>query len=299
MRRGFVLATVLFALVLLSAVAAVAFFAALQEMRIGRNAAGDAAARGAAAAALATAVAAWDPVTHGALRPGDHATLAGVPGAGVEAWRLSEPLVLLRATVPAGAGGRGLEAVVRLTGLDLQPVAALRARSADALVASLVSGADQAPPGWRCPPADSAASLLLWPGAADSAFLRLGTMDWTALGAWVASRPLGTDSVHAVLVGGDSTLDGGRFVGILLVQGDLVLRGGAEVNGVLLVRGTLRFDLGGGAVHGVAIASQAVVAQSVAPYQVTVQYSACAAGLAAYRWGAPNADFVTRIWGVY
>ena len=66
-RRGFVLVAVLFALVLLTALASGGFFEALQELRIGRNVAQDVSLQAAAESGIAAALAAWDPRMNSAL----------------------------------------------------------------------------------------------------------------------------------------------------------------------------------------------------------------------------------------
>jgi hypothetical protein len=303
-RRGFVLAAVLFALVLLAALASLALFSALQEVRIGRNAAAQAALRGSAEAGIAEALAGWDPATMNGLRPGALARLPALAGpasgAVVEVRRLNEQLVLLRSGASDAVGARQVvQLVARLSGLEVRP-AAVRARSADAVIAAAASGADSPPSGWSCPAtADTAPGLVLEPGAGDSALFRFGAMDWNGLVARVSSLGTAQDSVRAVYVAGDSELVSGRFVGLLVVEGNLVLRGGVAVNGIVLVHGSLAFGAGGATVSGAVVASQVVALQSVNLSSGALSYSSCSTDLVALAWGYPKPLKNTPVWGVF
>ncbi|MFI5206899.1 MAG: hypothetical protein ACHQX4_02675 [Gemmatimonadales bacterium] len=302
--RGFVLIAVLFALVVLTALASGGFFEALQEMRIGRNASLDLVLQSAAESGIAAALAGWDPRASGALEPGAVLTLpgslpAGLTG-GVEARRLNDRLLLLRSEASDGLGTmRTVELIARLTGPELTR-SAVRARSVDAVTLGRADGSDRNPSSWSCPNASGAApGVVLEPGASDSSFFRFGSMDWEALVTWAKSVPAGGDSLQVVYQAGDTTLTGGHRVGTLVVDGDLVLRSGVEVVGLLIVRRALRIDGGGATVIGSVVASQVVVDQSVAPQEIALGYSSCSAGRAALSRALPAPLSGVPVWGVY
>jgi hypothetical protein len=303
-RRGFVLVAVLFALVLLTALASGEFFEALQELRIGRNAALDVTLQTAAESGIAAALAAWDPRASGALGSGTVLTLPGsVPAGmtgGVEARRLNDRLLLLRSRVSDGLGTtRTVELVARLVGPELRQ-AAVRARSVDAVTLARAEGTDRNPASWNCSSVSGAApGVVLEPGASDSSFFRFGAMDWATLAAWARAVPAGGDSLQVVYHSGDTTLAGGHWIGTLVVDGDLVLRAGADIAGLLLVRGTLRIEAGGAAVLGSVVASQVIASQSVASQDVVLGYSSCSATRAALSRALPTPLRGMPAWGVF
>lgn len=299
--RGFVLAAVVFALAMVAALTAGAFFAALQEARAGANAAALLRARGAAAAGIHTAFAAWPAALLDSLSPGATADLAAgtIGGASyvASARRAGPELFLLAATGtdPATGSERGMLAIARLKPLVPPVRAALRLRGdLDSDLASRIDGADHTPPGWICPSGSgdgsggggggggtSAPAVSFEPGADDSVFLRLGSMSWNALETWAAVTGGGGDSLPLRHVAGAYTLDAGRSRGTLLVDGDLTLRGGAEFVGILLVRGSLVFGPGGASVWGEGVAGNAHLLSGADAAVVRVVFSACAVDRAA------------------
>jgi hypothetical protein len=303
-RRGFVLVAVLFALVVLTALASGGFFEALQEMRIGRNAALDLVLQSAAESGIAAALATWDPRATGALRPGAALMLpgslpSGISG-GVAARRLNDRLLLLRSSASDAQGTmRTVELIARLEGPELTR-AAVRARSVDAVTLARADGTDRNPASWSCQNVSGAApGVVLEPGASDSSLFRFGSMDWTALTAWARAVPAGGDSLQVVYQAGDTTLAGGHWIGTLVVDGDLMLRSGVEVTGLLIVRGTLRIDVGGAVVLGSVVASQVIVNQSVAPQEVVLGYSSCSVVRAALSRAIPTPLRGVPEWGVF
>jgi hypothetical protein len=302
--RGFVLVGVLFALVLLAALASGACFEALQEMRIGRNAAEDLALRTAAESGIAAALAEWDPRETDGLGVGAVLRLPGAGAAGftggVEARRLSDRLILLRSGVTDAQGAtRVVELIARLAGPEFAR-AAVRARSADAVALARADGIDRNPAPWSCPAVfDTAPGVILEPGASDSSFFRFGSMDWAGLAAWARAVPIGGDSLPVVYQAAGTTLEGGRWTGTLIVDGDLVLRGGVELVGIAIVHGALRIEAGGAAVLGSVIASQVIVDQAVAPQHLTLGYSSCSVVRAALSRVAPTPLPGVPVWGVY
>jgi hypothetical protein len=124
-------------------------------------------------------------------------------------------------------------------------------------------------------------------------------MDWAALVSWARAVPAGGDSLQVVYQAGDTTLAGGHWIGTLVVEGDLVLRGGEIVLGLLIVRGTLRVGAGGAAVLGSVVASQVLVDKSVTPQEVALGYSACSATRAALSRAVPTPLPGVPAWGVF
>ena len=293
-RRGFVLAAVLFALVLLGALTATEFFAALQEHRAGTNAASLLRAQAAATTALADAIAGWDPARLDSVTVGSRAGIAvtAVPGttAVVEARRLSPSLFLLRATGTSGAASRAIAQVVRLRGFDFEPRAAVRVRSIDPAIQSRVSGVDGPPAGWNCAPVnDTITTVTLQSGASDSAFLRFGGRGWPEMVAWAMAAPAGGDSLGIQYWPHDLAIVGGGANGLLVVEGNLTLDGGAVVTGIVLVRGSLILRGTGGIVSGAVVASQVIAGAGYTPSGVVFRYSSCAVSAAAWARAWPEA----------
>ena len=302
-RRGFILMAVLFALVLLLALASAGFFAAWQEVRIGRNTAAQATLRGAATSGIALALANWDPAVLQGI--GVITTLPSNAPAGIlaslEVRQLNGRLVLFRSSASDSAGSsQSVLLVARLTGPEIVPSAALRARAIHPLARSRADGTDRTPPGWNCPaPSGAVSAAIVQPGASDSAFFQFGPMDWAALVTWARAVPPGGDSLGVAFAAQDTTLAGGRTLGLLVVGGDLVLRGGAEVVGAVLVRGRLLFEVGGAAVYGGVVASQVIVAQGVTPQSITLQWSSCSVVRTTLSRGVPIPVPGTPLFGVF
>lgn len=275
--RGFVLAAILVALVIASAVLGGALFYALQEERVGRNELAAARALAAAEGGAVRVVSGWSAAREGAVLPGESLSLAPALAAGegtaqVTLLALGETAALLRSEGedPTHTARRDVALLVRLLAPPVATPAALVAGQAVAAgIAGAVDGDDHAPQGWRCgPPAPARAVLAPWSGAWD---------DWDTLAAKAVAAARAPDaSVPAVLVDGDFTLMGGSGTGILLVTGDMRIDGGATLTGILLVRGTLTFTGSGGRIEG-AVRAGAVGADSVAVFsRPLIWWSSCA-----------------------
>ncbi len=171
------LAAALFALVVVAALSAAAFFAALEEVRLGRNSRMAEAAFDAAEAGLSRALAAGRDGGWGALTVGDSSTSSEALASGggrfdVTVLRLNGRLFFVRSTGadPSGGAQRVLGTVARLGEVDFGLPAALVAGGAVEIGAgSAVDGRDTDPPGWTgCPDAwrDTVAGLAV-PTASD------------------------------------------------------------------------------------------------------------------------------------
>ncbi|MGD0483638.1 MAG: hypothetical protein ABSB58_03175 [Gemmatimonadales bacterium] len=365
---GFALAAAVFALLILSALAAGAFYAAFEEVRIGRNSRAAESAFEAAEAGLSRATADGPPGGWGAMPVGDSAHFAGTLPSGTGRFsgaflRLNGQLFLVRSTGTdaAGEGQRTVAALARLDSAGVGLAAALVAGGRVVLGrGSLLDGRDTGPPAWSGCPAAGRPSLpgLALPGAgdlevaacgagcvageppvradpalADAVPLQVGGADWGAL-ARVAAKtyaaggqglvvvpspsqsgaacdPSAPDNwgeparppvvapcagyLPVILVTGNLTMAGGRGQGVLLVDGDLVLTGGAEFDGLVLVRGSLRAAGAGGRIRGGVVVAVTGGALAASLEGASITYSGCALA-AALRNAMPARLIPERSW---
>ena len=157
--RGFALAGAIFALVVIASLIAGAFFAARQEINIGRSSATYEKAFAAAETGLDYTVATWNTGTFNSLAVGDSQAASGtVPSSG-GSWtavvvRLNREVFLVRATGldPSGAAQRQLATLTRLQRLIMNVNAGLTTRGNLRLGgSSFIDGYDDAPDDWDCP----------------------------------------------------------------------------------------------------------------------------------------------------
>lgn len=284
--RGFTLATILFALLLLGAVVTGAYMAAYQSVRSGRLAQGETATRLAAAGALARAVSAWD-VTLDSLGVGNSAVRVTRAGAIVESLsvrRTSENIFALSASAHDTALGarRALLAFATALPIMVRPKALLRLRHPpSAGLTALADSADRAPAGWNCTHLrDTVTTVTVQSMTHDSVFFRFGTTwDWARLSGWIQSLPTGGDSLAWRFESSSATLNGERFTGVLVVDGDLILRQ-SELIGIVIVRGAIHLEWPGAAISGAIIADEIVHDSLVPSGNIRLQYSSCAVRLA-------------------
>jgi hypothetical protein len=157
--RGFALAGAVFALVIIASLIAGAFFAARQEMSIGRSSTTYTRAFGAAEAGMAAGVAQWNTGTFNALAVGGSTTLNGsVPNNGgtyaLTVSRLNDELFLLRSvgTDPTGGSQRQLASLTRLQRIAMDFNASLTTRGSLKIGgSSFIDGVDENPSSWSCP----------------------------------------------------------------------------------------------------------------------------------------------------
>jgi hypothetical protein len=365
---GFALAAAVFALLILSALAAGAFYAAFEEVRIGRNSRAAEAAFEAAEAGLGRAAADGPPGGWGAMPVGDSSLFTGALPAGTGRFsgaylRLSGQLFLIRSTGTdaAGEGQRTVAALARLDSTGVSLPAALVAGGRVVLGrGSLLDGRDSGPPGWSGCPAAGERSLpgLALPGAGDledaacgsgciagdppvradpalaeAAPLQAGGADWVAL-ARLAGKTYAVGGLGLVVVPspsqsgaacdrsapdnwgeparppavapcagyfpvihatGDLTMAGGRGQGVLLVDGDLVLTGAAEFDGLVMVRGSLRAVGAGGRIRGGVVVTVTGGALAASLEGASITYSGCALA-AALREASPARLIPERSW---
>jgi hypothetical protein len=311
-RRGFAVATALFALVVVGALAMGTLFAATHELRSGSDAIHQARAGMAAELGVEQTIATWNRQWNGALARGYGRTLTLSTPEGarltVHLTRLADELFLVTSEARAGPARRQVSRVVTLDTGDPLVLATLGARAVvDVGASGSIDGSDRAPVGWDCP--TSGAALPAFVVADTSTLLRFGQFDWDELVEVANARttarvtgaaPRSTDEecdtadpdnwgepersngglctsyypvIHAP---GDLIIDGGRGQGLLLVDGDLTLQGGFEFFGVVLVRGGLLSGPGGARVTGtVSIAAQGATESVLGG--IAIDFSRCAA----------------------
>lgn len=329
-RPGFVLATALFTLVVIGALAMGTLYAATHELRAGSDAVSLARAVMSAEWGVEHTIATWSREWNGALGRGyGRSWTAGTPEGGevtIGLTRLADALFLVTSEARAGPARRRVARVVRLH-LDDPPVQAtlLATGGLDTTAGVAPGGSDQAPAGWDCPsPGPELPALALTDTASA---LRLGHFDWPSLVGFANSRitirvtgaaprvsgeecDIGASDnwgepnrwmggpctgyypvIHAA---SDLVIDGGRGQGVLLVDGNLTVQGGFEFSGVVLVRGAVIGGPGGGRITGtVSIAGEGATPTSLGG--ISIALSRCAARNALLGIAIPEA-VVERSW---
>jgi len=167
--HGFALAVAVFALALIAALLAGMFFAAHQELRLGRNALGMERAFAAAEGGVGATLATWSPAKLNALGEWRSSPFAGTLPAGTGEYagvvtRLNQTLFLVRATGRDGGGTaqRTVAQLARLVPAALDVTAALTLTGRLEMAASsVISGEDHAPEGWACPPEVAGAGVRI------------------------------------------------------------------------------------------------------------------------------------------
>lgn len=158
--RGFALVGAIFALVIIAALIAGAFFASRTEMTVGRNSQTYQRAFGAAEAGLNNTIANWASVgSFNAMATGDSTTVTGtLPSNGgsytTVVKRLNNELFLVRTvgTDPSGSASRTLGAITKLLTVQMNFRASLTTRSQLKLGgSSFIDGRNTDPTSWSCP----------------------------------------------------------------------------------------------------------------------------------------------------
>lgn len=226
--RGFALVGAVFALVIIAALVAGGFFAARQELNVGRSSQTYQRAFDAAEAGLNSTVATWNTGTLNALAVGDSATFtATMPGSTgsytAVVRRLNTELFLIRSVGQDASGGsqRTIATITRLQQIQMDFNASLTTRSSLKIGgSSFIDGIDTDPTGWTCPSAyhDTLPGILTRdstqistsgcnnyscvrgdpkiqqdPTLSDSSFFKFGDLDWNELVAMATKTyPSGT-----------------------------------------------------------------------------------------------------------
>lgn len=311
-RSGFAVATAMFTLVVVGALAMGTLFAATHELRAGSDAIHQARAILAADWGLEQTIAHWSRRWNGAFargygRRGTFSTPEGAEVSG-SLTRLADDLYLITSDAHAGPARRQVARVVRLDAEDPPLHAALGAtHPVEGSASAGIDGADHAPMHWDCPaPGPSVPAVAVLDSTRLSHF---GHYDWAALSAVANARvslrvtdaaPRSTDeecdtahplnwgephkwnggpctSYYPVIYApSDLVVDGGRGEGVLVVDGDLTLQAGFEFFGVVLVRGGLYGGPGGARITG-AVVVAAQPDSGAALDGIAIAFSRCAA----------------------
>jgi hypothetical protein len=328
--RGFAVATALFTIVVIGALAMGTLFAATHEMRAGTEALHQTRAIMAAELGVEQAIVGWSREWNGALARGHgRSWTATTDGARlvIGVTRLADDLFLVTSESRAGPARRRVARAVRLDVRDPPLLAALVATSGvDTTGATAVDGSDHAPSAWDCPP-PSATSFPAIAVTDTASTLRFGHFDWAALvsvahtsltvrATGVAPRASDEECDTAVpenwgepnrLNGGpctgyypvihapsDLVIDGGRGQGVLIVEGNLTIQSAFEFTGVVLVRGAVIGGPGGGRITGtMSVAGQGATASSL--QGIAIEFSRCAARKALLGIAMPKA-LAERSW---
>ena len=155
-RSGFALPVAVFAIVIIGALVAGAFFASTQEFRIGANTLQQTRALGAAEFGLTQTQANWNGTWNTTMQRGQVQTLTPVTSDGsvarVRVTRLNDQAFLIAAE---GSSGQARRRTARLLVLNLPQInflAALTARGGTRIGgSSFIDGNDHTYPGWDCP----------------------------------------------------------------------------------------------------------------------------------------------------
>lgn len=225
--RGFALVAAVFGLVIIAALVTGAFFAARQEMSVGRSSQGFQRAFGAAEAGLNNTIVQWNTGAWNALAVGDSASVSDTLPSNTGSYagvvrRLNNELFVIRSVGqdPTGATQRTLAALVRLQLVQVNFNASLITRGSVRIGgSSFIDGVDQNPTGWSCPSGalDTLAGITTQdstlidfsgcsgltcvrgdpkinqdPTINDSTFFKFGDLDWNELVAMATkSYPIG------------------------------------------------------------------------------------------------------------
>jgi hypothetical protein len=157
-RAGFALPIAVFAIVIIGALVAGAFFSSTQEFRIGSNTLQQTRALGAAEFGLNQTVANWNSAWNTNMTRGQVQTLTPTTSDGsiarVRVTRLSDQAFLVNAEGIAGQSRRGAARLLVLNIPQLNMLAALTARGATKIGgSSFIDGNDHVYPDWECPAA--------------------------------------------------------------------------------------------------------------------------------------------------
>ena len=332
--RAIALPAALFVLMVVSALVAAIFYAALQEYRIGRNDGGAVRAFLAAESGLEATLAGWDAARLNLLGAGESSVSSGALPSGSGTWvasvqRLNTREFLVRSSGKdrGGTAWRTVAVVARLAPFDLTVPGAVASGGAVTVAAGgLIDGAatDGGP---DCPAPDTAPGLVVvdpasvstefcgsscvrgappvladpalgspLPVLGDSGEARLARLASIVLPPG-ASRPLpaAAESLLVVHAAGDLRITGGEWPGILLVDGDLELDGGAHLEGLVVVWGRLTIAGAGGSVSGAVLAGGIVLGGGLPGAEAAVIYSPCAVRRALLAV-APARPLAERAW---
>ena len=233
-RGGFALPVAVFAIVIIGALVAGAFFASTQEFRIGTNTIQQTRALGAAEFGLNQTQATWNNKWNTTMQRGQVQTLTPATADGalatVRVTRLNDQAFLIASEGSSGQARRRTAKLLVLNIPQLNMLAALTARGATKIGgSSFIDGNDHTYPGWDCPAtgpalAGIAASdtsqittagcnnyrcvagspkVVQTPAAADtSTYFNFGSLDWNQLRAMASKYASGGKTALPSVVNG-------------------------------------------------------------------------------------------------
>lgn len=328
-RHGFAVATALFTIVVIGALAMGTLFAATQELRAGAGAIHQTRAVMAAELGIEQTIAGWRREWNGALARGYGRswTSSTIEGAQlvVGVTRLADDLFLITSEARAGPARRLVARAVRLDVRDPPVLAALVMVGAFDSTRITSDGSDHVPAQWDCPAPGLAHPAIVVTDTATA--LRFGHFDWPELvgvaNASLTVRISGasprasgeecdttvpenwgepnrsnggpcTGYFPVIHAPSDLVIDGGRGQGILIVEGNLTIQGAFDFTGVVLVRGAVIAGAGGGRITGtMSVAGQGATTSSLDG--ISIEFSRCAARKALLGIAMPEA-VVERSW---
>ena len=222
-RSGFALPVAVFAIVIIGALVAGAFFASTQEFRIGTNTLQQTRALGAAEFGLNQTQATWNSKWNTTMQRGQVQTLTPATSDGsvatVRVTRLNDQAFLVASEGSSGQARRRTAKLLVLNIPQINVLAALTARGATKIGgSSFIDGNDHNYPGWDCPAAGPALpgiaasdtsqittagchnyncvagnpKVIETPAAADtSTYFNFGSLDWNQLTAMASKLASG------------------------------------------------------------------------------------------------------------
>ena len=233
-RSGFALPVAVFAIVIIGALVAGAFFASTQEFRIGTNTIQQTRALGAAEFGLNQTHATWNGSWNTTMQRGQVRTLTPTTSDGsvatVRVTRLNDQAFLIASEGVSGQARRRTAKLLVLNVPQLNILAALTARGATKIGgSSFIDGNDHNFPGWDCPapgapiPGIAASDtseitragcnnyscvagnpkVVQTPAAADTnTYFNYGSLDWRALTAMASKIASGSKTVNPTVFNG-------------------------------------------------------------------------------------------------
>jgi hypothetical protein len=233
-RSGFALPVAVFAIVIIGALVAGAFFASTQEFRIGSNTLQQTRALGAAEFGVNQTQANWNGSWNNSMQRGQVQTLTPATSDGsvatVRVTRLNDQAFLVAAEGVSGQARRRTAKLLVLNVPQLNILAALTARGATKIGgSSFIDGNDHGFPGWDCPApgaplpgiaasdtseisrsgcknyacVDGNPKVVQNPAAADtSTYFNFGSLDWRQLTGMASKIASGSKTVLPSVAGG-------------------------------------------------------------------------------------------------
>jgi hypothetical protein len=233
-RSGFALPVAVFAIVIIGALVAGAFFASTQEFRIGTNTIEQTRALGAAEFGLNQTQATWNGSWNTTMQRGEVRTVTPATSDGsvatVRVTRLNDQAFLVASEGVSGQSRRRTAKLLVLNVPQLNILAALTARGATKIGgSSFIDGNDHNYPGWDCPAAGAALpgiaasdttditrsgcknyscvdgnpKVVENPAAGDtSTYFNFGSLDWRQLTAMASKIASGSKTVLPSVVNG-------------------------------------------------------------------------------------------------